>query len=128
MTAPNLQSIGLGETAQDPLADDPELRKELASMFLEDGPKQLAQVGGALNDRNSSALKAAAHKLKGSIGVFKDQAAFEAALRMEYIGRDADWPSAPDAWKSLNAEVTRLLTVLAAFAGRNTAPTPRGST
>ena len=127
MTVPNLQPTGFGE-AGDPLADDPELRKELASMFLEDGPKQLAQVGAAFNDRNASALKAAAHKLKGSIGIFKDQAAYEAALRMEIIGRDADWPSAPEAWRNLSAEVARMLTVVAVLAGREAAPTSGGTT
>ncbi|HUY87714.1 MAG TPA: Hpt domain-containing protein [Pirellulales bacterium] len=127
MNGPNSQTTAFGDADQDPLAGDPELRKELAAMFQEDAPKQLAQIRAAVNNHDGSALKVAAHTLKGSIGVFKDLAAYEAALRMENIGRDADWPPAEDAWQNLNAEVARLLTVVAAFAGREAAPASGGS-
>lgn len=123
MTASDSPTIGFGDRDEEPLAGDPELRQELAAMFLKDGPNQLVRVRAALNDRDGSALEAAAHALKGSIGVFKDQAAYEAAWRMENVGRDADWRAAEDAWQSLDAELARLLTVVAAFAGREGAPT-----
>lgn len=125
MTDPTPQSNPLG-AGEDPLGDDPELRKELATMFLEDGPGQLTQVRTALDKRDAPALKAAAHTLKGSVGVFKDQATYDAALRMEHIGRDANWPPAEAAWQDLNREFERLLKAIAAMAGRAEAPTAGG--
>lgn len=115
-----------GASQEDPLANDPELRKELAAMFVEDGPGQLAQVRTALDKRDAPALKAAAHTLKGSVGVFKDQPAYDAALRMEYVGRDADWPQADAVWQDLNQEFGRLLKIVAEIAGRAAAPATGG--
>lgn len=128
MSNPNPQATGFGAADGDPLADDPELRHELAAMFLEDGPKQLAEVGAALDKRDAVALKAAAHMLKGSVGVFKDQATFEAASRLEHIRRDSDWPPAEAAWQDLNREFKRLLKVIAAMAGGAGAPAGDGGT
>jgi HPt (histidine-containing phosphotransfer) domain-containing protein len=107
---------GFGAFDDDPLAGDPDLRKELAEMFLTDGPGQLAQVREALTRQDGPALQAAAHTLKGSVGIFQDQAAYEAALRLEHIGRDADWPPAEDAWQVLDREVARLLRDVEAMA------------
>lgn len=128
MSNPNPQTTGFGAADDDPLANDPELRHELAAMFLEDGPKQLAQVRAALDKHDAAALKSAAHTLKGSVGVFKDQAAFEAALRLEHIGRDSDWPPAEAAWQDLNREFERLLKVVAAMAGGAGTPAGGGRT
>ena len=127
MTASNSQTPGFGAASDDPLANDPELRKELAAMFVDDGPGQLAQVREALNLHDAPALKAAAHTLKGSVGVFKDHPAYDAALRMEHVGRDADWAAAEAAWEVLNREFARLLSQVAAMAGREQAPAAGGS-
>lgn len=119
----NLSSqTGFGASDDDPLAGDPELRRELAGMFVQNGPGQLAEIREAMSQGDGAALQAAAHTLKGSVGVFNDRAAYEAALRMEHIGRDADWPSAEDAWQVLDREVARLLNdaeAMAATEGRN---------
>ena len=127
MSSSNPQMPGVGPASDDPLAGDPELRKELASMFVDDGPAQLAQVREGLNKHDAPALKAAAHTLKGSVGVFKDQAAYDAALRMEHVGRDADWAAAEAAWDVLNREFARLLSDVAVMAGREQAPAAGGS-
>jgi HPt (histidine-containing phosphotransfer) domain-containing protein len=125
MSDPTPQSNPFG-AGEDPLANDPELRKELAAMFVEDGPGQLAQVRMALEKRDAPSLKLAAHTLKGSVGVFKDQAAYDAALRMEHAGRDADWPTADSTWQDLNREFDRLLKVVAEIAGRAESPAAGG--
>ncbi len=98
----------------DPLDGDRELRRELADMFLEDCPKLLAQIQAALTSHDGPELKLAAHTLKGSAGVFKDAPSFEAALRMEHAGRDANWPEADQAWIVVQAEMARLSAMLAA--------------
>ena len=99
----------------DPPALDAQLHKDLAVMFLEDGPRLIALIRKAIDGRNASDLKRAAHTLKGSVGVFKDQPGFEAALHMEHIGRDADWDNAENGWTRLGREMERLSETLAAI-------------
>jgi HPt (histidine-containing phosphotransfer) domain-containing protein len=99
-------------TSDDPLAGDPELRKELAAMFLEDCPKLLSEIRAALTQHDGPGLKLAAHTLKGSAGVFKVQPAFDAALRMEHVGRDCDWDHSEEAWNVVTQEMASLSATL----------------
>lgn len=99
--------------SDDPLAGDPELRQELAQMFLEDCPKLLLEIRTALNRHDGASLKIAAHTLKGSAGVFKVQPALDAALRMERIGNECDWDHAEMEWSAVNREMARLSATLA---------------
>lgn len=87
---------------------DPEFLRELSVMFLEDCPRLMSSIREAIDSSNASNLKLAGHTLKGSAGVFRDQAAFDAALDIERIGRDADWDRAETAWNSLTVEMKRL--------------------
>ncbi len=98
--------------SDDPLEGDPELRQELAAMFLEDCPRLLSEIHAAMLAEDGPALKLAAHTLKGSAGVFRVQAAFDAALRMEHIGKDCDWGRADEAWSDVNKEMARLSATL----------------
>lgn len=99
-------------SSDDPLFDDPELRRELAAMFLEDCPKLLSEIRTALTQRDGPSLKHAAHTLKGSAGVFKVPPAYDAALRMEHIGKDCDWDHGEDAWNIVNKEMAGLSSTL----------------
>ena len=98
--------------SEDPLAGEPELRKELVGMFLEDCPKLLSDIRAAITNRDGPTLKFAAHTLKGSTGIFKVQPAFDAALRMEQIGKESDWDHAEAAWDVLNIVMARLTATL----------------
>jgi HPt (histidine-containing phosphotransfer) domain-containing protein len=100
------------DASDDPLAGDLELRRELAVMFLEDCPKLLLEIRAAITRCDGPSLKVAAHTLKGSAGVFKVRSAFEAVLRMEYMGRDCDWDHAEEAWIVLTEEMSRLSATL----------------
>ena len=46
---------------------------------------------GASDRRDGQALERAAHKLKGSVGNFGAHEAFDGALRLEAMGREADF-------------------------------------
>ncbi len=93
----------------------PEFLQELSVMFLEDCPRLMASIREAIDNRNASNLKLAGHTLKGSAGVFRDQAAFDAAFHIERIGRDADWKNAEAAWTTLTVEMKRLSRKLSAM-------------
>lgn len=107
-------------SADDPLAGDPELRRELAAMFLEDCPKLLSEIRTAVTQRDGPSLKHSAHTLKGSAGVFKVQSAYDAALRMEHVGKDCDWDHGEEAWDIVNKEMAKLSFTLLNLT--NTAP------
>ncbi|NQV27146.1 MAG: Hpt domain-containing protein [Rhodopirellula sp.] len=99
--------------SDDPLSGDPELLKELAVMFLEDCPNLLSEIRNAITQHDGPSLKLAAHTLKGSVGVFHVQPAFDVVLRMEHVGRDCDWDHAEETWTSLNKEMAGLSATLA---------------
>jgi HPt (histidine-containing phosphotransfer) domain-containing protein len=103
----------------DPLEGEPELRQELAWVFLEDYEFQLAKIHQAIVSHEAAELRKAAHTLKGSTGVFRDQQAFDAAFHMEFIGRDAAWERAEGAWEILQAETLRLADDLRKFVARD---------
>ena len=98
--------------------NDEAFQRQLAAMFLEDCPKSLSEIREAVASRNGPALKMAAHKLKGSAGVFKDKEAIESAFRMEMIGRDVDWGHAEAARVAMTREMTRLSADLMDLTGR----------
>jgi HPt (histidine-containing phosphotransfer) domain-containing protein len=105
----------------DPLEGEPELRQELAGMFLEDYEKSLSKIRQSITDREASDLRSEAHALKGSTGVFRDQAAFAAAFQMEMIAHDATWDRAEATWEMLRAETLRLAAVLTRLAPQDEA-------
>lgn len=108
----NSQSTVSLLTGDDPLDGDPELRQELAELFLADYSLQLSKIREAIDDRNGPELRIVAHTLKGSCGVFRDQQAYDAALKLEHAGRDLDWLHAAEMADQVYRETNRLAAVL----------------
>jgi HPt (histidine-containing phosphotransfer) domain-containing protein len=55
------------------------------------------------------------HTLKGEVGNFGARAAFQAALKVEMLGRSGNLEGIEPAWAALEAEVQRLLPALTAL-------------
>ena len=55
----------------------------------------------ALDAADSGGLARAVHSLKSSVGNFKAEAAFQAALQLEEAGRNTDLELAQQVWISL---------------------------
>jgi two-component system, sensor histidine kinase and response regulator len=94
---------------------DRELMGELATIFLEDYPARLAAVQSAVEQRDAVALQGAAHALKGSAGNFGAQAAVEAALRLETMGRQGELTEIESAFAELERTMTQFTGELAAL-------------
>jgi PAS domain S-box-containing protein len=92
---------------------DVELLKELVGLFLDECPQRMAEVREAVAERDATRLQHAAHTLKGSVGNFGAREAFEAARRLEAIGRDQNWTQADEAWAALEAAIDRLKPAMA---------------
>ncbi|HYM09459.1 MAG TPA: Hpt domain-containing protein [Bryobacterales bacterium] len=87
--------------ALDRVGGDSELLEEIAKLFLETAPRQLDQIRQAVADRDALALSRSAHTLKGSVGTFGADAAFEAALRLEKMGRSGELAGVDEAYAAL---------------------------
>jgi HPt (histidine-containing phosphotransfer) domain-containing protein len=93
--------------------NDEQLLQELTEMFRVDCPKLLKQIGDAIARQDPRALELAAHALKGAVATFAAKPAFDAALRLETMGRDDQIGGAKQAYKILTTEIDRLQSALA---------------
>jgi two-component system sensor histidine kinase/response regulator len=101
---------------------DVELLKELVGLFLEDLPEMMSNLHDAITAGDANAIERAAHKLKGSVGNFAAQPAFEAASKLEVLGRDATLSEAEPAYVKLENEVKRLKSAMANLSGMEAHP------
>jgi two-component system sensor histidine kinase/response regulator len=97
---------------------DTELLGELARLFLGDCARLVSAIEAAVAGRDSEALERAAHALRSAIGNFGAQAAFEAALKLETMGREGHVAEAEEAYAALERQVERLKPALAHLGGR----------
>jgi len=100
------------------VGNDRQLLGELAEVFLSESPRLLDAIRTAITNGDAYKLRIAAHSLKGAIDNFAAQAAYEAALRLEMLGRDGNLAEAEQACATLQKETDRLLPVLASLANR----------
>lgn len=91
---------------------DHELLQAMAELFLEHGPKDLAEIKAALAARDAEAVGRFAHRLKGAVLQFCAPAALKAAMRMEEAGKAGDIAAASALYGELEAELTGLLDAL----------------
>jgi HPt (histidine-containing phosphotransfer) domain-containing protein len=75
-------------------------------------------VRAALATRDGSALERTAHQLRGALLMMAAPGAADAAMRLEEIGREQDFRSAPEAWTRLTDEIDCLGPRLAALGER----------
>jgi two-component system sensor histidine kinase/response regulator len=94
---------------------DAELLLEILEVFLDDSPRLLIRIREALRRKDLKALEQAAHTLKGSVGNFCAPAAYEAASRLELIGREGKLKSAQEAWVELDRAIEQLRPALMAL-------------
>jgi HPt (histidine-containing phosphotransfer) domain-containing protein len=66
------------------------LLQELIRIFLDDVPRQLAEIRQAIAAKDASRLARVAHSLGGAVGNFGAKPAHDAALRLEAISTRTD--------------------------------------
>jgi PAS domain S-box-containing protein len=92
---------------------DLELLKEIVELFLGEAPDLLRSIRESLERRDAASLERSAHALKGSVGNFGAKGAYETALKLETMGREADLNGAPETFAELEAKISRLESALA---------------
>ncbi len=96
---------------------DAALGREIVQMFLEDGPKRVAEIRAALARGDAAMLVASAHALKGSAAYLSASAVRGHAADLERLGREARLGDAGAALERLDAALAALLPELTALDG-----------
>lgn len=84
-------------------------------VVLEESPQIVDTVRRALADRDAPSLCSAAHTLKRSIRYFRADRAFDAAFRLERMGRDRQLDEAEAVLGVLETEMNRIFRILEAY-------------
>lgn len=87
---------------------DEELLSELASVFLEDYPRQIAAIRNSLAPRDAATLQREAHALKGAAATLAAPHVSAAAQRLESLAADHDWSQVEAGIAALEATITDL--------------------
>jgi PAS domain S-box-containing protein len=104
-------------SAREHTGGDERLLRELVRLFLKEHPRWLTELRRAVTRGDPAALRAAAHSLKGALGTLGARVAFEAAARVEALGREGSLAGAQEACAVLETEIERLRPHLTAFSG-----------
>jgi two-component system, sensor histidine kinase and response regulator len=88
------------------------LLREVVDVFLVDSPNLMTAIEQAVAGREGEAIASSAHALKGSVGLFVQGGAYEAARRLEQAGRNGDLTGVDEACVALENEMTELRTAL----------------
>jgi len=89
------------------------LLAEVIDVFLEDAPRLLMEMKAAVERRDASALAAAAHAMKGTLGLFSKAGAYEGASRLTDLARSGSLAGVEVLAADLEREVHVLLDQLA---------------
>ena len=92
---------------------DVALMKELVGVYLDTCPARLAELREAVARRDARAVQRAAHTLKGMVGQLGASAAYEAALRLETLGRARELSETETACAALEMALERVRPAIA---------------
>ncbi|MCB0265028.1 MAG: Hpt domain-containing protein [Calditrichia bacterium] len=92
--------------------DDVELLGELIELFLEDYPDLITEIEKAIQQKDAIALKKAAHTLKGAVGNFCAEGAFEASRKLEAIGAQGNLETVAADFQQLQQEMQNVTKAL----------------
>jgi PAS domain S-box-containing protein len=98
---------------------DLELLREIVDLFLNESPGLMSEIRESVTSRDPQGLEQAAHRLKGAISNFSANEAYQAALRLETMGREGDLQCAEEALTALQAAIERLKPALTDWTDRS---------
>lgn len=108
------------------MGSDEGLLREMAALFLEDGPHRLQEACAGVNSHDAKRTAHAAHTLKGLAANFGALRAVSAAARLEDLARREIWEEMNPAAETLQQSVEELLRELRHLA-KTTSPSGAAS-
>ena len=91
--------------------------REIVGLFLLETPELQTAIRDSIARGDGKALEHAAHSVKGAVSSFGAQAACQAALKLEVMGREGDLTQAVRACAELDREIGHLTRALAVYRG-----------
>lgn len=92
--------------------DDRETFQMMVELFMEHGPKDLAETRAALDAGNAAGVARSSHRLKGAILQFSAPAALQACKELEESAKVGNLAHGGRLYTMLEQEVQLLLTAL----------------
>ena len=89
-----------------------DLVTEVIDVFVDDAPAMLERLKNAAHASDVAELGAAAHAIKGSVGLFSQGDTYQRAKALELRARSGDGSAADTAFEEIDASVSRLITEL----------------
>jgi CheY-like chemotaxis protein len=96
---------------------DVEFLRKVVDVFLGNCKGQLSEISESINRRDCNQLCETAHTLKGVLGGLHADAAVEAVLKLEKIGKKGNLAEADQALADFERELDRLIPVLVELCG-----------
>ncbi|MBI5753087.1 MAG: PAS domain S-box protein [Hydrogenophilales bacterium] len=97
------------QTALENLANDTDLLRQVARMFIDGHAEQLAELEQAVLVGDAEAIRATAHRLKGSVGAFSAHYSMDRAKALEMLGKSGELADAPSVFAELKQGVAQLV-------------------
>jgi HPt (histidine-containing phosphotransfer) domain-containing protein len=88
------------------------LVRDLAELFLAEGPGWMRELTEGLRSNDAGLVKRMAHNLKGSLSIVAARNAHEAALELEALARTGNLIGADAAFAALQQAIDQVLPVL----------------
>jgi HPt (histidine-containing phosphotransfer) domain-containing protein len=89
--------------------DDEELIFESIDMFFDSSQTRLKALQEAVKERDDNKIMNEAHALKGVVGIFSQGEVFDAAKKIEFIGRNKDLTGVDEALKQFETSLGELI-------------------
>jgi HPt (histidine-containing phosphotransfer) domain-containing protein len=102
------QELNISE-ALSRLDGDSALLAELARLFLEEGPKLLANLQTTVAERDVRGIETYAHSLKGSVSNFGPSHVHDYAFALEQKGRGGDMTGIDELFRQLHEAFERFM-------------------
>src|SRR5690242_10208614 len=93
------------DAALNAVEGDRELLHRMAQLFVDQCPQLMEQIRTALGRGDGVALQRAAHTLRGSVSNFAATPAYEAAKKLEQLGREGKFEAATAAHGDLEKAI-----------------------
>ncbi|MHC4821731.1 MAG: response regulator, partial [Planctomycetota bacterium] len=97
-----------GEGGLEAMFKDPAAIQRLLGIYRTESPKLQTRIEAAIECGDGAELCEAAHSLKGSLKYLSARPAAELAFALETMGRNSELDGAPESWKQLQHELSRL--------------------
>lgn len=102
------------------LDGDTELATQLAAIFIDEYPRMLERLRGAVAAGSAEDVRRAAHALKGSVSNFIDGGPTATAFELENMGRNGQLEGTPAVLDRLEQEIVALTVCLQDFQAKGT--------